>query len=80
MELGLAQSLNGDAEHDAPVLAMLVSDVTTGIQLNSNNTLLVSESSDQIGAGTRADESDLRQQPGGIRLLQYLPTVVADEV
>ena len=41
-ELGLAQSLNGIPAHDAPILAMLVSDVTTGIQLNQNNTEAVS--------------------------------------
>lgn len=41
-ELELAQSLNGDPSHDSIILATLVSDVTTGIQLNKNNTLLVS--------------------------------------
>ena len=40
-ELALAQSLNGDPSHDSSILATLVSDVTTGIQLNKNNTLLV---------------------------------------
>jgi hypothetical protein len=40
--LGLAESLNGDAAHDDPILAMLVSDVTTGISLNMNNTEAVS--------------------------------------
>ena len=42
VELGLAESLNGDPSHDLPILAMLVSDVTTGISLNTNNTELVS--------------------------------------
>ena len=41
-ELALAQSLNGDPSHDSSILATLVSDVTTGIQLNKNNTLLAS--------------------------------------
>ena len=48
VELGLAQSLNGDPSHDSPILAMLVSDVTTGIQLNMNNTLLVSSHQDLV--------------------------------
>ncbi|KAF2084643.1 hypothetical protein K490DRAFT_68576 [Saccharata proteae CBS 121410] len=38
-ELDLANSLNADPTHDAPILSTLVSDVTTGIQLNKNNTL-----------------------------------------
>jgi len=61
VELGLAQSLNGDPTHDLPILAMLVSDVTTGISLNTNNTEL---------AATGCYSP----------LLQYLPTVVADDV
>jgi len=40
-ELALAQSLNGVPSDDAPILAMLVADVTGGIELNQNNTLLV---------------------------------------
>ncbi len=44
VELGLAESLNGVPSHDLPILAMLVSDVTTGISLNTNNTELVSTS------------------------------------
>lgn len=44
-EQNLANSLNGDSAHDAPILATLVSDVTTGIQLNENNTLAVSAAS-----------------------------------
>lgn len=43
-ELDLAQSLTGVPSHDLPILAMLVSDVTTGISLNQNNTLLVRDS------------------------------------
>ncbi|TLD35278.1 hypothetical protein E2P81_ATG11397 [Venturia nashicola] len=38
-ELELAKSLTGDPSHDSPILATLVSDVTTGIQLNGNNTI-----------------------------------------
>lgn len=41
VELALSQSLNGIPSHDLPILAMLVTDVTNGIALNSNNTELV---------------------------------------
>lgn len=41
-ELALAQSLTGVPAHDLPILAMLKSDVTTGIQLNMNNSAAVS--------------------------------------
>jgi len=41
-ELGLAQSLTGVPAHDLPILQMLVGDVTTGIQLNMNNSMAVS--------------------------------------
>lgn len=41
-ELGLAKSLTGEPSHDLPILSMLIFDVTTGIQLNKNNTIAVS--------------------------------------
>lgn len=41
-ELELAQSLTGVPAHDLPILEMLVGDVTTGIQLNMNNSMAVS--------------------------------------
>jgi len=36
-ELALAQSLTGVLAHDGPILATLVSDVQSGIQLNYRN-------------------------------------------
>lgn len=41
-ELALAESLTGDPAHDSSVLATLVTDVTNGISLNTNNTEAVS--------------------------------------
>jgi hypothetical protein len=44
-ELGFAKSLTGEPSHDLPILATLVQDIMTGIQLNKNNTIAVSLSS-----------------------------------
>lgn len=77
-ELALAQSLNGVASHDLPILATLVTDVTNGIALNQNNTELVSGPAWACGQCSWLILCFQAASGCYSPLLQYLPDVVAD--